>query len=143
MTFRTTLRIRFADEDHARIVYYPRFFHFFHTAFEDFFESEGVPYRVCLDEGVGWPAVHAEADYASPVRFGDDLEISVDVERVGKSSATFLYEGKVVGQGDVAVRGKIIVACLEMHAHRSMEIPPRYRTMFEKHLRVAKNDAST
>ena len=82
MTFRTILRIRFADEDHARIVYYPRFFHFFHTAFEDFFESEGVPYRVCLDEGVGWPAVHAEADYASPVRFGDDLEISVDVERV-------------------------------------------------------------
>ena len=57
MTFRTSIKVRFSDEDHARIVYYPRFFHFFHVAFEDFFESEGVPYRACLDEGVGWPAV--------------------------------------------------------------------------------------
>ena len=138
MTFRTTLRVRFADEDHARIVYYPRFFHFFHTAFEDFFESEGVPYRACLDEGVGWPAVHAEADYASPVRFGDDLEIAVTVERIGRSSATFLYEGTVRGQDGVAVRGKVVVACLDMKMHRAMEVPPKYRAMFERHLHEAK-----
>ncbi len=137
MTFRTTLRVRFSDEDHARIVYYPRFFHFFHTAFEDFFESEGIPYRVCLDEGVGWPAVHAEADFESPVRFGDDLEIAVDVGRLGRSSATFEYQGAVRGREGIAVRGRVVVACLDMSTYRAREIPAKYRALFEKHLRAA------
>lgn len=134
MTFRTTIKVRFADEDHARIVYYPRFFHFFHVAFEDFFEAEGVPYRTCLDEGVGWPAVHAESDFESPVRFGDVLAIDVDVERLGRSSATFAYRGSV--EGRAAVRGKIVVACIDMTSYRAQEIPPKYRAIFEKHLRV-------
>ncbi|GAB4215033.1 MAG: hypothetical protein OHK0013_40220 [Sandaracinaceae bacterium] len=134
MTFRTTLRVRFSDEDHARIVYYPRFFHFFHVAFEDFFESEGVPYRACLDEGVGWPAVHAEADFESPVRFGDDLDIAVDVTRIGKTSATFAYTGSVRGREGIAVRGRVVVACIDMSTYRAMEIPPKYRVLFEKHV---------
>jgi 4-hydroxybenzoyl-CoA thioesterase len=132
MTFRTTIKVRFSDEDHARIVYYPRFFHFFHVAFEDFFESEGVPYRVCLDEGVGWPAVHAESDFESPVRFGDELEIAVDVERLGRTSATFRYSGSVAGRR--AVRGKIVVACIDMTSYRAQEIPAKYRTIFERHV---------
>jgi 4-hydroxybenzoyl-CoA thioesterase len=134
MTFRTTLRVRFSDEDHARIVYYPRFFHFFHVAFEDFFESEGVPYRACLDEGVGWPAVHAEADFESPVRFGDDLAIAVDVARIGRTSATFAYTGDVRGREGTAVRGKVVVACLDMKTYRAMDIPAKYRALFERHL---------
>jgi 4-hydroxybenzoyl-CoA thioesterase len=134
MTFRSTQRVRFSDEDHARIVYYPRFFHFFHVAFEDLFEAEGVPYRACLDEGVGWPAVHAEADFRAPVRFGDDLEVAVDVERLGRSSATFVYTGTVRGREGVAVRGKIVVACIDMTTYRAREIPTKYRVMFERHL---------
>lgn len=133
MTFRTRLTVRFGDEDHARIVYFPRFFHFFHVAFEDFFAAEIEPYRASLDAQVGWPAVHAEADFLKQVRFGDVLEIGVAVEKVGKSSATFVYEGTVVGGDGPAVRGKIVVACIDMATMRSQPIPDRYRTVFEKH----------
>ena len=31
--------VRFADVDHAGIVYYPRFFHFFHLAFEELWRA--------------------------------------------------------------------------------------------------------
>jgi len=134
MTFRTSIKVRFADEDHARIVYYPRFFHFFHVAFEDFFESEGVPYRTCLDEGVGWPAVHAESDFESPVRFGDVLEVAMDVERLGRTSVTCVYRGSV--EGRPAVRGKIVVACIDMVTMKAQPVPPKYRAMFEKHVIV-------
>jgi 4-hydroxybenzoyl-CoA thioesterase len=134
MTFHTRIRVRFGDEDHARIVYFPRFFHFFHVAFEDFFEAEIEPYRASLEAAVGWPAVHAEADFLSQVRFGDVLEIGVAVEKIGTSSATFLYEGRRVEGGDApAVRGKIVVACIDMATMRSQPIPERYRAVFEKH----------
>lgn len=134
MAFTTTMRIRFGDEDHARIVYYPRFFHFFHVAFEDFFDQQGLPYRACLDEGVGWPAVHAEADYQRPLRFGDDLAIEVSVEKLGRTSATFRYVGTKVGDDGSAVTGRIVVACLDMSTFRAREIPAKYRDLFEKHL---------
>ena len=33
------LPVRFADVDHAGIVYYPRFFHYFHVAFEELWRA--------------------------------------------------------------------------------------------------------
>lgn len=137
MTFHARMKVRFGDEDHARIVYFPRFFHFFHMAFEDFFEAEIEPYRGSLDANVGWPAVHAEADFLSPLRFGDVADFAVTVERVGKSSATFLYEGrKVEGEGlsEPVVKGRIVVACIDMQTMKGQPIPDRYRAVFEKHL---------
>lgn len=131
MSFRHERPVRFADEDHAQIVYYPRFFHFFHEAFEEMFAAHGVPYRQCLDEKVGWPAVHAEADYKRPVRFGDRLEILVSVARVGETSASFEYVGTRVGDVEPAVTGKIVVACLDMATMRPQPIPARYRALFE------------
>lgn len=134
MAFTTTIRVRFGDEDHAQIVYYPRFFHFFHCAFEDFFDRQGFPYRECLESGVGWPAVHAEADYRHPVRFGDDLVFEVVLTRMGRSSANFRYVGTISGHAQPAVIGRVTVACIDMKTMRAQEIPERYRALFASHL---------
>lgn len=129
MSFRYERPVRFADEDHAQIVYYPRFFHFFHEAFEEMFAAQGIPYRQCLDENVGWPAVHAEADYKRPVRFGDRLGIVVSIARIGETSVTCEYVGTRVGDVEPAVTGKIVVACLDMTTMRSQPIPAKYRAL--------------
>lgn len=135
MAFVSRIRVRFGDEDHAQIVYYPRFFHFFHCAFEDFFDEQGFRYRDCLDvDRVGWPAVHAEADFERPVRFGELLEIEVRVTRVGDKSATFEYLGRV--GGEPACRGRIVVACISMDTYEARSIPDKYRALFERHLDV-------
>ncbi len=131
MSFRYERPVRFADEDHAQIVYYPRFFHFFHEAFEEMFAAYGIPYRQCLDENVGWPAVHAEADYQRPVRFGDRLAIVVSITRIGETSVTCEYVGTRVGDTGPAVIGKIVVACLDMTTMRAQPIPAKYRALLE------------
>lgn len=134
MTFRSQIKIRFGDEDHAGIVYYPRFFDWFHQVFEDFFEEAGRTYQQVLDvDGVGWPSVHAEADFQSPVRFGDILEIELGVEKIGSSSATFGYRGRRVADGADIVRGRIVVVCIDMKTFESKPIPDFYRRLFEAH----------
>ena len=131
MAYRAAIKIRFGDEDHAGIVYFPRFFDFFHQAFEDMFEAHGVPYRTCLDvDRVGWPAVHAQADFTSPLRFGDVLLIDVSVEKVGTSSATFQYVGTREADGAKIVQGRTVVACIDLRTFRSQPIPEKYRAMF-------------
>jgi 4-hydroxybenzoyl-CoA thioesterase len=135
MTFVSRIRVRFGDEDHAQIVYYPRFFHFFHCAFEDFFNEQGYPYRACLDvDRVGWPAVHAEADFEKPVRFGEEIDVSVEVARIGEKSATFEYTGRRSGGGERVCKGRIVVACISMDDYAARSIPDKYRALFEKHL---------
>ena len=64
MRFRARLSVRFGDIDHAGIVYYPRFLHYFHVALEEFFSRRlGRPYHRCLDdERVGLPTVRLEID---------------------------------------------------------------------------------
>jgi 4-hydroxybenzoyl-CoA thioesterase len=134
MAFVSRQRVRFGDEDHAQIVYYPRFFHFFHTAFEDFFGDQGFPYRDCLTvDRVGWPAVHAEIDFEKPARFGDVLDIEVVVGRIGSKSATFEYVAR--RDETVVCRGRIVVACMSMDTYEGCPIPDKYRALFERHLR--------
>jgi 4-hydroxybenzoyl-CoA thioesterase len=136
MTFRTTLRVRFGDEDHAQMVYYPRFLHYCHQAFEDFFDRQGFPYWVALrEEKVGWPAAHAEIDYRRPVRFGQDLGMEVDILRVGEKSVTFRHRGYLEREPDApAFEAEIVVVTMDMSTHRSIPIPDKYRAFFERHL---------
>lgn len=133
MAYHSLIKVRFGDEDHAGIVYYPRFFDFFHRAKEDFFEDAGTAYRDVLDVDLaGWPAVHIESDFLSPVRFGDVLDVEVLIHRIGRSSVTFGYVGRVEGR-EVA-KARITVACIDMRTFRSRPIPDKYRRLFEEHL---------
>ena len=63
--FKTPVKVRFSDIDHAGIVYYPRIIHYFHLAFEEFFgERVGTHYARVLDEWkLGFPAVHANVEF--------------------------------------------------------------------------------
>ena len=60
------VRVGFGDCDPAGIVYFPRFFHFFHEAMETWFDEVlGLPYAEMIGgRGLGFPAVHTEADFA-------------------------------------------------------------------------------
>ena len=131
MGFQTAIPVRFGDEDHAGIVYFPRFLHFFHCAFEDLFNDNGIPYRECLDvDFVGWPAVHLDVDFKSPLRFGDEFLIDVSVSRLGTKSATFSYRGSCE-ERDVA-SAEITVACIDMKSFRAQPIPEKYRDLFSR-----------
>ena len=131
MSFRTRIKVRFDDEDHARIVYYPRYFHFFHVTFEDFFTQNGYPYRDVLDvDRVGWPAVKAEAEFERTLRFGDLLDMDLWVERLGTSSAMFAYRGRRTGETGDVVRGHVTVVCVDMENFESRPIPDKYRALF-------------
>ncbi|MCG8425659.1 MAG: acyl-CoA thioesterase [Proteobacteria bacterium] len=89
-----TLPVCFADVDHAGIVYYPVFFHYFHLTFEEFFRQRlgARGYVELLDEArIGFPAVRSECDYRAPLRFGDIMDIEMSVDRLGGRSIVFRY----------------------------------------------------
>ena len=63
MIFTKRLRYRFGDIDDAGIAYYPSFFHYFHCAFEDWWNDHlEINYAELMHEGdLGFPAVAHQA----------------------------------------------------------------------------------
>ncbi len=132
MSFTYERPVRFADEDHAQIVYYPRFFHFFHVAFEELFsEKFGIPYVDVLGkEKLGFPAVRVENDFKAPLRFGAVADVEVGVERIGKKSITCTYRLTRQKGGELCAAGKVTVAAVNMTDFSAVPIPEKYRVLF-------------
>ncbi len=141
MSFEYPFTVRFSDEDHAQMVYYPRVFHYVHVAFEELFASHGRPYNVVLDQdNVGWPAVSATCDFARPMKFGDALRVRLDVTQVGHKSVTLRFailDGDRTAVAKPRAQGQVTVVAMSMTAKTSIPIPVWYREMFGKHLIVA------
>ena len=69
-------RGRFQDIDAAGILFFARNFDYFHDAYLAFLEHLEMPLHEHLD-GAEFviPLVHAEADFAKPIRFGTRCDV--------------------------------------------------------------------
>ncbi len=133
MAFRTSVEVRFGDVDHAGIVFYPKFFIYFHEAFEQFFNDAGHPYHLLVDERrIGFPTVHIETDFKKPLRYGDRLDLELSVQKIGRRSATFRYVGYRHRDGQLACTAAITCSCIDMKQFAATEIPGDLRALFER-----------
>lgn len=133
MPFTCQLPVRYGSIDYARIVYYPQFLHFCHIAMEEMFAAVvGVTYPDALQkEKVGYPTVKSEAEFAQPVAYGETLEMSIAVARMGTASIDFVYEGRRSSDGELAFRVRNTQVAVDMDAWESTPIPAHHRSAFE------------
>lgn len=131
--FTRRYRYRFGDIDHAGIAYYPALMHYCHCAFEDFWADDlGVPYPVLMrEQNLGFPAVHLEADFLAPIRYGDEPEIAVGVLRTGNSSVEFGFRFTTA---QPACRVRITTVAVAMDTMQKVALPSRWRTEFAARL---------
>ena len=128
MEFRTLIPVRFGEVDFAQVVYFPRFLHYFHCAFEEFWESQGLPIRQMIEEeGVGLPVVHLEVDFRRPLRCGDRLEVGIVLRELGERSAKLVYQGWRHPKGELSARAEMVVACVSMQNFQGCPLPARIR----------------
>ena len=133
MAFRFTLPVRFADVDHAGIVYYPLFFHYFHQAFEEIFRQKyggAAAYKALLDvERVGMPAVACKASFHKPLAFGDDVTVEVSLVRLGEKSVTLGY--KALKDDELCAEAEVTCCLTDLDSFRSISVPDKLRQLFE------------
>jgi len=132
MSFTFATPVRFADVDHAGIVYYPRFFHYFHVAFEELWRARIGPkaYSDIIDnQRIGFPAVRAECDFKAPLKFGDTAEIEVSIPRLGAKSITFRYRIFRSGDRALCAEGQVITAVVDLAKFVAVAIPEHVTDM--------------
>ncbi len=133
MAFTSLLKIRFDDVDGAGIVYHPQFFHLCHKAFEDFFDdAASVSYpQLINDHRRGFPTVAIHSDFSAPLRYGDIALVQLEIEKIGRSSATFAYEIRRKQDSILCFSAQIIKVYMDLENHAVLPIPDEMRSLLE------------
>jgi len=135
-------RIRFSECDPAGIVFYPQYFVMFNDLMEAWIDSmtpEGF-HNMITSKRVGMPSVHIEAEFKSISRMGDDVVMSLGVERIGNSSLKLLL--RCIGKDGVLrmqVRQTVVTTSLETHL--GIPIPDFLRNPMQEYV-IAQAESS-
>lgn len=88
--------ITFGDCDPAGIVFYPNTFRWMDACFHSFLRGFGGHADICATLGaVGVGLVDSGAQFRSPMRDGDALQVHLDITDWGRKTLTARYEGRI------------------------------------------------
>ena len=129
------VQVGWGDCDPAGIVFYPRFYAWMDTVSHVLAREMGIARESMLPPGsdlLGFPGVGTQAQYVSPARMDDLLEVRAWVARVGRTSLSLRHEILRIeadGSETPIVRGRedrvfIVHGPAGLHAR---ELTPRMR----------------
>ena len=101
--FAARTRVGFSDTDAQGIVYYGRYNPYFDLARVEYLRS----LELLRYEGAGEFVMRAnDVEYFAPARFDDELEITLEVERLGNTSMVSAIG--IARDGDMLAEGRIV-----------------------------------
>lgn len=130
------VHVGWGDCDPAGIVFYPRFYAWMDMVSHALAREMGIPREAMIPPGtdmLGFPVVGTQAQYLTPARMDDELEVRTWVARVGRSSLSLRHEIvrlNAGGEEDLLVRGRedrVFIGRNEQGEMQSRELTPRMR----------------
>lgn len=131
MPFTYEWKVRFGDIDQAGLIYYPTLFEAVFDGVDALLEEIGRPlYDLVAKDRIGLPIVHAEADYRSPIRHGDEVTFTYSVA-IGESSISFEIVGEV-GNTRVCEVYEVHVV-VDLDSFESIPVPENLRSDLQRY----------
>jgi acyl-CoA thioester hydrolase len=130
--FRWPVRVYYEDTDTGGVVYYANYLKFFERARTEWLRSAALTQQSLIEnEQVMFVVKSASIDYHAPAKLDDQLEISVNVEKLGKATVNFSQQ--TWRHADDALEllctANIRVGCVHAVTFRPVPMPA---TMLEK-----------
>ena len=91
------IRVRYAETDRMDVVYHSNYLVWFETARIQMLDQIGIPYSEIEARGLFLPVLSVSAEYRSPARFDDHLDIHLFMKKKPRVRMHFEYE---VRRGD-------------------------------------------
>lgn len=118
-------RVEFRDTDAAGIMHFSVYFNYMEVAEHELLRSLGTSVFFHDDQGdISWPRVSVACEYRGALKFEDEVEIQVRIERLGEKSVTYIFE--FAKDGKEIARGKVTAVCCRLASDqppKSIAIP--------------------
>jgi 4-hydroxybenzoyl-CoA thioesterase len=137
--FTRSVSIRFSHCDPAGIVYFPHYFNMFNGLIEDWYTQElGHDYaELIMGSKHGFPFVHIECDFKIPSRMGEVIDLSLLVERIGRSSLGIAIVCH--RDGIERLRARMVTAMMSIETGKPVALPQKLRDAIESYRRRTTN----
>jgi 4-hydroxybenzoyl-CoA thioesterase len=129
--FTRSVIVRFSHCDPAGIVYFPHYFDIFNGLIEDWYKEElGYDYAdLVMGSKYGFPFVHLDCDFKIPSRMGEAINLTLLIERVGRSSLTMCIVCHL--DGLERLRAHMVTAMMSLETRKPVPLPPALRDKIE------------
>ena len=127
-TYKTTIRLHHTDA--AGILFFAHLFVIAHECYESFLEPEVTFNSIFNEKNLKMPIVHAEADYYKPLRTSDKITITPQLENIGDSSFSIVYDVHTEN-GENAAKVKTNHVLRELKGNRPRSLPEKLRAKLE------------
>lgn len=130
--FSTSFRVRYSEIDGQRVVFNSRYLEYVDVAAFAYWEWTGIAEAL----GDEWRDTelhvrHAEVDYLRPFVWGDMVEVSVRIERLGGSSMVVRYEMAEAKTGALHATATITIVNVDLENHRAKPFAGTLRQFLE------------
>lgn len=120
---RTTIRVRYAETDQMRVVYYGRYFEYFEQARTDLLRTAGLPYAELERQGILLPVIEAFAKYLKSVGYDDEIVVESIVREVPVARIRIEYLVTRSGDPEVVAEGYTVHSFLNSATGRPTRAP--------------------
>ncbi len=122
----TPIRVRYADTDQMKFVYYSKYFEYFEQGRSDLLRSIGLPYPDIEEMGLILPVIEAHASYKQSGRFDDLINVITYMKEVPVARVRLDYEVFRDGESELLVDGYTIHSFVNAQTGRPTRAPAQF-----------------
>lgn len=117
-------RVRWSDVDAAGIVCYGMYLRFFELAESELFRTVELPARTLSGtHGLWLVRRRIECDFLQPASLDEELEISVHVATIGRTSLELAFRVVRVGETAPTASGRYVLVAVDRESLQPLPIP--------------------
>lgn len=122
----TQVRVRYADTDQMKFVYYGKFFEYFEQGRSDLLRAIGLPYPEIEAMGLILPVVEAHASYKLPAKYDDLINVITTMREAPVARVRLDYEVFREGETHLLVDGYTIHSFVNIETGRPTRAPAHF-----------------
>lgn len=122
--FKTTYRVSWVDTDAAEVVHFSNYFRFFEKAEEELYQQLGFTPRDFIQKYNFWlPRVEAFCRFKTPAKYGDVLEITLNIDEIGEKSVKYVFTIAKKETKQLVAEGHVVVVAADKERGKAVGIP--------------------
>jgi acyl-CoA thioester hydrolase len=125
--FSARTRVGFSDTDAQGIVYYGRYLPYMDLARVEYHRMLGLLGMDIGEPGVEFVMRACTIEYHAPAVFDDEIEVSVRVKRIGRTSATYAFGAHRVPDDELMVTGEQTLVLVDLEERKPRPVPDEFR----------------
>ena len=142
LKFVTDVRVRYADTDQMKIVYYGKFFEYFEQGRSDLLRHIGMPYPELEAMGIYLPVIEAGSKYKHSARYDDLLHVETSLNEMPVARVRIEYRVFRNEEKEPMAEGFTVHSFINAHTGKPTRAPMKFLEVLDAAFKKNKTKGS-